>query len=127
MPPQFCLPESSLYAKIISVSGIGLCRVWARLEAVSEISGESVVSMIPASRCRVAILLTLLFWVGLSFSAPFPLVAASPPPLGVAPLSLVQNPAVEMTSLRVDAYLKDVGGRTVASVKCQYRLRNTDP
>jgi len=85
-----------------------------------------VTSMIPSSRCRVVILLALLFWVGLSFHAPSLVVAVSPPPLGVAPLSLVQNLAVEMTSLQVDAYVKDVGGRTLVSVQCQYRLRNTD-
>ncbi|MCG2767022.1 MAG: tetratricopeptide repeat protein [Anaerolineae bacterium] len=82
--------------------------------------------MIPSSRCRVVIFLALLLWVGLSFYAPSPVVAASPPPLGVAPLSLAQDVAVEMTSLQVDAYLKDVNGRTFASVQCQYRLRNTD-
>jgi len=83
--------------------------------------------MILSSRCRVVILLVVLLWVGLGFYPYSRVRATSPPPLGVAPLSLTQDVAVEMTSLQVDAYLKDVGGRTFASVQCQYRLRNADP
>ena len=64
--------------------------------------------------------------IGLWLRVPLRVEAAPSPPLGVAPLPLDDNLPVELTSLQMDAYVKDSRGRTSVTVQCEYRVRSSD-
>jgi len=81
--------------------------------------------MIRLGNWRTVISVAVILYLGLRVT-PLSFAEGPPsPPLGVAPRPLGENPAVAMSSLQMDAHLRDSQGRTTVSVRCRYRLRNT--